>query len=222
MPFIFTNRIGGVSRAPFDSANLGDHVGDDSLDVLANRALLEAQIGMPIVFMNQVHGETVVLVETANADPRNSPTCDALITTEHNLALAVMVADCIPLLLKSEVAVAAVHVGRKGLMNSITRKTIEAMRDLGAEQINSYIGPNICGNCYEVSEEIYSDVIKRFPTADSKPRTGKFTLDLVAGLKSDLKDTVIMDHSSCVFEDPKTFSYRREGTTGRQAGLIWR
>jgi len=218
MPFIFTNRIGGVSKAPFDSANLGDHVGDDSLDVFSNRALLEAQIGIPIVFMNQVHGDTVVLIE----GPSQTPTCDALITTESNLALAVMVADCIPLLLKSDVAVAAVHVGRKGLMNSIARKTIDAMRDLGAEVIHSYIGPNICGNCYEVSKEIYSEVISKFPAADSKGRTGKFTLDLVAGLKSELKDTVLMDHSSCVFEDPKTFSYRRDGITGRQAGLIWR
>ena len=217
MPFIFTNRIGGVSKAPFDSANLGDHVGDDSLDVLSNRTLLEAQLGVPINFMNQVHGDTVVLVE----GPTDPPTCDALITTERNLGLAVMVADCIPLLLKSDIAVAAVHVGRKGLMNSIARKTINTMRDLGAEMIHSYLGPNICGNCYEVSEEIFNEVIAKFPSTNSQSRTGKFTLDLASGLKSDLKDTVIMDHSSCVFEDPKTFSYRREGRTGRQAGVIW-
>ena len=218
MPFIFTNRIGGVSKAPFDSANLGDHVGDNPIDVLSNRALLEAQIGMPIVFMNQVHGDTVVLAEDASI----TPTCDALITTERNLALAVMVADCIPLLLKSEVAVAAVHVGRKGLMNSIARSAITAMRDLGAEIIHSYIGPSICGNCYEVSKEIFDEVTKRYPATNSQSRTGKYTLDLVAGLKSELKDTVVMDHSSCVLEDPKTFSYRRDGTTGRQAGVIWR
>ncbi|MFM7860677.1 MAG: peptidoglycan editing factor PgeF [Candidatus Nanopelagicaceae bacterium] len=218
MPFIFTNRIGGVSKAPFDSANLGDHVGDNAIDVLSNRSLLEAQIGMPIVFMNQVHGDTVVLVE----DAQITPTCDALITTERNLALAVMVADCIPLLLKSEVAVAAVHVGRKGLMNSIARNAIAAMRDLGAEIIHSYIGPSICGNCYEVSEEIFNEVTMRYPATNSLNQSGKYTLDLVSGLKSDLKDTVIMDHSSCVLEDPKTFSYRRDGTTGRQAGVIWR
>ena len=218
MPFIFTNRIGGVSKAPFESANLGDHVGDSAIDVLSNRTLLEAQIGMPIVFMNQVHGDTVVLVE----DSSITPTCDALITTERNLALAVMVADCIPLLLKSEVAIAAVHVGRKGLMNSIARNAITAMRDLGAEIIHSYIGPSICGKCYEVSEEVFYEVTSKFPASNSQSQTGKFTLDLVAGLKSDLKDTVVMDHSSCVFEDPKTFSYRREGTTGRQAGVIWR
>lgn len=218
MPFIFTNRVGGVSAPPFDSANLGDHVGDDPHSVKENRTQLESQIGMPIVFMNQVHGDTVVLVEGATSPP----TCDALITTEHKLALAVMVADCIPLLLKSDVAVAAVHVGRKGLMNGIARKTIDAMRDLGAEVIHSYIGPSICGNCYEVSEEIFREVIERFPSANSQERTGKFTLDLVSGLKRDLKDTVLLDLSSCVLEDKHAFSYRRDGITGRQAGVIWR
>lgn len=218
MPFIFTNRLGGVSAPPFDSANLGDHVGDDPFSVGQNRAQLEAQIGMPIVFMNQVHGDTVVLVE----GPTSPPLCDALITTENRLALAVMVADCIPLLLKSDVAVAAVHVGRKGLMNGIARKTIEAMRDLGAEVIHSYIGPNICGNCYEVSEEIFEEVVGAYPNANSRSRTGKFTLDLLSGLKMDLKDTVLLDLSSCVLEDRNSYSYRRDGITGRQAGVIWR
>lgn len=217
MPFIFTNRLGGVSKAPFDSANLGDHVGDNPDDVAENRAQLESQIGMPIMFMNQVHGDTVVLVE----DNKSTPTCDALITTEHKLAVAVMVADCIPLLLKSDVAVAAVHVGRKGLMNGIARKTIDAMRDLGAEVIHSYIGPNICGGCYEVGEDIFRDVVSKYPSANSMTRSGKTTLDLVAGLKSDLKDTVLLDLSSCVLEDKNSFSYRRDGTTGRQAGVIW-
>jgi copper oxidase (laccase) domain-containing protein len=132
-----------------------------------------------------------------------------------------MVADCIPLLLKSDIAVAAVHVGRKGLMNGVARKTIDAMRDLGAEVIHSYIGPNICGGCYEVGEEIYSEVIAKYPSSDSKTRTGKYTLDLVAGLKTDLKDTVLLDLSSCVLEDKNSFSYRRDGITGRQAGVIW-
>ena len=218
MPFIFTNREGGFSAPPFDSANLGDHVGDDPELVRRNRAQLETQIGIPIQFMNQVHGDTVVLVE----EQVSAPTCDALITTSKQLALAVMVADCIPLLLKSEIAIAAVHVGRRGLMNQIARKTITAMRDIGAEMIHSYIGPNICGNCYEVSPEIFNEVITKYPNADSSKRSGKLTLDLVAGLKEDLKDTVMLDLSSCVLEDSHTFSYRRDGITGRQAGVIWR
>lgn len=217
MPFIFTNRLGGVSKEPFASANLGDHVGDEAASVLENRAQLESQIGMPIVFMNQVHGDTVVLVEQKS----DAPTCDALITTERKLAVAVMVADCIPLLLKSDVAVAAVHVGRKGLMNGIARKTIDAMRDLGAEVIHSYIGPNICGNCYEVGADIFKEVTAKYPSSDASGRTGKATLDLVSGLKTDLKDTVLLDLSSCVLEDKNSFSYRRDGITGRQAGVIW-
>lgn len=217
MPFIFTNRLGGVSKDPFTSANLGDHVGDEAASVFENRAQLESQIGMPIVFMNQVHGDTVVLVE----EKTDTPTCDALITTERKLAVAVMVADCIPLLLKSDVAVAAVHVGRKGLMNGIARKTIDAMRDLGAEVIHSYIGPNICGSCYEVGADIFNEVVSKYPSSDSSNRTGKATLDLVSGLKTDLKDTVLLDLSSCVLEDKNSFSYRRDGITGRQAGVIW-
>ena len=217
MPFIFTNRLGGVSKSPFDSANLGDHVGDNPSDVAENRSQLESQIGMPVSFMNQVHGDTVILVE----NNQTTPTCDALITTERKLAVAVMVADCIPLLLKSDVAVAAVHVGRKGLMNGIARKTIDAMRDLGAEVIHSYIGPSICGGCYEVGLDIFEEVVSKYPTSDSSKRSGKKTLDLVAGLKTDLKDTVLLDLSSCVLEDKHTFSYRRDGITGRQAGVIW-
>mgnify|MGYP003347514607 CR=1 FL=1 len=217
MPFIFTNRLGGVSKSPFDSANLGDHVGDNPSDVAENRSLLESQIGMAVTFMNQVHGDTVILVE----NNQTSPTCDALITTESKLAVAVMVADCIPLLLKSDVAVAAVHVGRKGLMNGIARKTIDAMRDLGAEVIHSYLGPSICGGCYEVGPDVFEEVVSKYPTSDSSQRSGKKTLDLVAGLKTDLKDTVLLDLSSCVLEDKHTFSYRRDGITGRQAGVIW-
>lgn len=217
MPFIFTNRLGGVSKSPFDSANLGDHVGDNPSDVAENRSLLESQIGMDVTFMNQVHGDTVILVE----NNQTTPTCDALITTERKLAVAVMVADCIPLLLKSDVAVAAVHVGRKGLMNGVARKTIDAMRDLGAEVIHSYIGPSICGGCYEVGPDFFEEVVSKYPTSDSSQRSGKKTLDLVAGLKTDIKDTVLLDLSSCVLEDKHTFSYRRDGITGRQAGVIW-
>ena len=217
MPFIFTNRLGGVSKAPYDSANLGHHVGDDPAAVAANRSSLEAKIGMPVAFMNQVHSDIVMVVE----DNKEQPTCDALITTNRKLAVAVMMADCIPLLLKSDVAVAAVHVGRKGLMNQIALKSIEVMRQLGAEVIHSYIGPNICGKCYEVGDDIFEEVTSKYPITDSSARTGSKTLDLVAGLKSDLKDTVIQDLSSCVMEDKDSFSFRRNEITGRQAGVIW-
>ena len=218
MPFTFTNRLGGVSEAPFDSNNLALHVGDFEPLVLENRKKLSDEIALPISFMDQFHSAEVVIVKSNEFIPK----CDALITTENKLALAVLVADCIPLLLKSEVAVAAVHVGRAGLMNSIALRTIEMMQELGAERISGYVGPSICGNCYEVSQDIHNDVVIKHPAADTYPKTGRYTLDLVAGLKEQLRNVILYDHGGCVKEDPNHFSYRRDGITGRQAGVIWR
>ncbi|MEN9679261.1 MAG: hypothetical protein RLZ57_390 [Actinomycetota bacterium] len=218
MPFTFTNRIGGVSETPFDTFNLALHVGDFESFVHENRAKLVEEIGIPVCFMDQFHSNKVEIVSTNEFAPK----CDALITTENKLALAVMVADCIPLLLKSEVAIAAVHVGRAGLMNGIAPKVIEIMQDLGAEKISGYIGPSICGNCYEVSQDIHNDVVLQHPDSDTYPHTGKYTLDLVAGLKSQLRNVIVHDHGSCVMEDPNYFSYRRDGITGRQVGVIWK
>ena len=218
MPFTFTNRLGGVSEAPFDSNNLALHVGDFEPLVLENRKKLSDEIALPISFMDQFHSAEVTIVKSNEFIPK----CDALITTENKLALAVLVADCIPLLLKSEVAVAAVHVGRAGLMNSIALRTIEMMQELGAERISGYVGPSICGNCYEVSQDIHNDVVIKHPAADTYQKTGRYTLDLVAGLKEQLRNVILYDHGGCVKEDPNHFSYRRDGITGRQAGVIWR
>jgi YfiH family protein len=218
MPFTFTNRIGGVSEAPFDSNNLALHVGDFEPLVISNRKKLSDELGMPIVFMDQFHSDKIVRVDSNEVTHK----CDSIITTEAKLALAVLVADCIPLLLKSDVAIAAVHVGRAGLMNEIALKTIAEMENLGAERISGYIGPSICGDCYEVSQEIHNEVVIKYPNSDTYQKTGKYTLDLVAGLKSQLRNVLIHDHGSCVLEDSNFYSYRRSGTTGRQAGVIWR
>ena len=218
MSFTFTNRFGGVSETPFESKNLALHVGDYPQVVLQNREIQEDEIGMPICYMEQFHGNEVVQVEDANFSPR----CDALVTTKNKLGLAVLTADCIPLLLRGETCVAAVHVGRAGLMNGVALKTLAAMEELGSERIHGIIGPSICGNCYEVSQEIYNDVILEHPAADSHSRTGKYTLDLVAALKHQISSVVIQDHGSCVKEEKNYFSYRRDGITGRQAGIIWR
>jgi len=112
LPSVFTTRRNGASLAPYESLNLAQHVGDDAQTVARNRELLRKITG-PVQFMNQVHGDDVVEVKTLIDDP----TCDALITTVPGIALAVMVADCIPLLLSSSGVVGAVHVGRRGLMN---------------------------------------------------------------------------------------------------------
>jgi YfiH family protein len=169
--------------------------------------------------MNQVHGDRIALIEEVTDE---IPTADALVTGIPGIALAVMVADCIPLLLKSAESVAAVHVGRRGLTNDITRKTLSLMRDMGASQITAIIGPAICGSCYEVSEEVYREVVAAHPFAEARTPEGTFSLDLPAALRSVLSDegVAIVNKFECTVENPDLFSYRRDGVTGRQAGVI--
>ena len=214
----FTNRTGGVSTGAFASLNLGLHVGDEASSVRQNRASLEKAMG-PIQFMNQVHGDRIAVIEAVTDV---DPTVDALVTGIRNISLAVQVADCIPLLLTSREVVAAVHVGRRGIVNEITRKTINLMRDMGAQGIAAIIGPAICGMCYEVSQDVYEEVIALHPFAESKTRQGTLALDLPAALRSVLSDegVGIVNKFTCTFESTDHFSYRRDGVTGRQAGII--
>ena len=169
--------------------------------------------------MNQVHGDEVLEVSEIVENPK----CDALITTQHGIALAVLVADCIPLLLSSSNVIAAVHVGRRGLANSIAIKTVEKMRALGATDITANLGPSICGRCYEVSQEIAADFKNFKPTAISTSRAGTSALDLPRALIADLVEIGVQVQSSdiCTLEDSNYFSYRRNNLTGRTAGVIW-
>ena len=220
MGTFFTDRLGGASSGEYASLNLGDHVGDDLEVVAANRALVSAKFGST-QYMNQVHGNRVAIIEEVTDEV---PTADALVTGIPGITLAVMVADCIPLLLKSKDAVAAVHVGRKGLLNRVAEKAIDVMREISDAQISAIIGPAICGKCYEVSPEIFSEVTASHPESASQTRSNTPSLDLVAALISDLGKlgiTEIDNQSRCTLEDKDLYSYRRDGATGRQAGLVW-
>ncbi len=214
----FTTRTGGESSGAFASLNLALHVGDNPDVVMRNRAKVAALYG-ELQFMNQVHGDRIAIIEQVSDE---APTADALITGIPGINLAVMVADCIPLLLKSREAVAAVHVGRRGLVNNITRKTLEVMREMGASNITAIIGPAICGSCYEVGQEIFDEVVTLHPFAHSQASTGAPALDLPAALRSVLSDEgiAIVNKFRCTVEDNELFSYRRDGVTGRQIGLI--
>jgi len=215
----FTNRLDGVSQGFYSSLNLGDHVGDQPSDVLANRESLEKLHG-PIQFMNQVHGSRIVIIENVTDE---APTADALVTGIPGVTLAVMVADCIPLLLTSREAVAAVHVGRRGLVNGIAVTTLELMREMGAQDICATIGPAICGSCYEVSSQLHDEVIAQFPLASAKTISGTPSLDLPKALMAVLQGAgveVITNQEICTVENQDLFSYRRDGVTGRQAGLV--
>jgi YfiH family protein len=218
MKYRFTNRTGGASSGAFASLNLGTHVFDDLPTVLSNRALLVEEVG-PIQYMSQVHGNRVVVIEEVTDE---DPIADALVTGIPGVSLAVQVADCIPLLLHSAESVAAVHVGRKGLVNGVALAAIEAMRDMGSSEITAIIGPSICGNCYEVSQEIHDEVVTLHPAATSWTPQGTPALDLAAALRAVLESQSIsiIDESRCSLENDDLYSYRRDGVTGRQAGII--
>lgn len=219
MSHVFTTRRGGLSDLPFDSLNLALHVGDDALTVAKNRALVQTP---PAIFMNQVHGDTVVVIDGATT---LEITADAIITQERNIALSVMVADCIPLLLwdEKEGTVGAVHVGRRGLVHAIAAKTVLLMKELGAGNLRGVMGPSICGSCYEVGEDIFEEVVATYPEAASRSHSGKFALDLPKALEVELINhgVAIERTNICTCEDANYFSYRRNAITGRQAGFIW-
>ena len=218
MPSVFTTRRNGASLAPYESLNLAQHVGDNAETVARNRELLSKITG-PIQFMNQVHGDEVVEVKSIGDDP----TCDALITRAPGIALAVMVADCIPLLLSSSTVIGAVHVGRRGLMNSVAVKAVDAMRKLGADQIHAQLGPSICGRCYEVPQELADEVVAKHPAASSLTNNLTPALDLPRALIADLVASGVTYEAStiCTLENDEYFSYRRHNITGRNAGVVW-
>lgn len=218
---LFTNRIGGISRSVYASNNLAHHVGDDLDSVTENRLRLSMLVG-PSEFMNQTHGNTVAVVDGISS---HEPNADALVTAESGIALGVLVADCIPLLLwdETEGIVAAVHVGRRGLTNGVAIKTLNVMKSLGAVQIQGTLGPSICGKCYEVGKDIYEEVCTTHPDAGSITAKNTLSLDLPKALSRELFEAGVKISCSpiCTLENPDFFSYRRDGVTGRQAGLIW-
>ena len=221
---LFTSRNGGVSVAPYESLNLALHVGDDPAMVRKNRELLSNQLGIApsdLYFMNQVHGNDIAEI-TENSSSSDVPTVDALFTMEPGKYLVTLIADCIPLLLHSDRAVAAVHVGRQGLLCGAFEKSLEVFNKHGiaATQITAELGPSICGKCYEVDAQMYTDVTTQIPA--TALNTAERSLNIEAGLISKLEATGISWKSSglCTLHDPGYFSYRRDGVTGRQAGVI--
>lgn len=224
-----TTREGGVSKPPYDSFNLGDHVGDDPRAVEANRRRLAEGIGLTpdrLVWMEQVHGRTVATVDGPQDGPLEAT--DAVVTATPGLALAVLTADCVPVLLGDPVAgvVAAAHAGRVGARVGIIPATLAAMREAGArlEDVEVLLGPAVCGQCYEVPADMRDDVEKHLPGSAAKTRSGKPALDLRAGLWQQLADAGVGKvgvDPRCTVEERSLFSHRRTPGTGRLAGVVW-
>lgn len=224
--FALTDRVGGVSTEPYAQLNLARHVGDEPGAVEENRRRLAAEVGLPashVVFMNQVHGGEVAVVD--GPWPDTAPDVDALVTRNPELALAVLVADCVPVLLADPGAevVAVAHAGRKGLLANIVGATVGAMYDLGAREILARVGPSVCGRCYEVPTGLQAVVTAAEPSARSMTRAGRPALDVAAGVRAQLHrlGVPVGRIAGCTVEDHSLYSYRRDHTTGRFAGLVW-
>lgn len=226
---VTTTRAGGASAPPFDSFNLGDHVGDDPAAVAANRARLAAAIGLApdhVVWMNQVHSDHVEIVGEPRTDALDAT--DALVTATTGLALAVVTADCVPVLLADARAgvIGAVHAGRVGAANGVVLRTVEAMQSLGAHlpDISALLGPAVSGPNYEVPEQMAADVETRLPGSRTTTARGTPALDLRAGLARQLGELGVRSidiDPRCTVADPALFSHRRDAPTGRLASVVW-
>ncbi|NHA66786.1 polyphenol oxidase family protein [Phycicoccus flavus] len=217
-----TDRRGGVSTGDFAGLNLARHVGDEDAAVDENRRLLAQEVGDPVVYMEQCHGAQVAVVD---AVPERAPSVDALVTTTPGLTLAVLVADCVPLLLASpEGVLAAVHAGRPGLVAGVVPAALEAVRDLGATTVDAVVGPSVCGRCYEVPAAMRDDVVARHPAAAAESWTGTPALDVGAGVVAVLEGlgVTVRRLPGCSREHPDLYSYRGARTTGRFAGVVRR
>ena len=222
----FTDRHGGVSTPPYDSLNLAFHVGDDQTSVIKNRTILQSTLNLQnIVWMEQIHGNNVQTIFSAQSEP--IPACDAIITNQPNIALAVMVADCIPILMfdPKHKIIAAVHAGRNGTFLQIAPKTVKAMhKKFGClpTDIQVIMGPSIHTCCYEIGDDLAAIVEKNFGKSymnDLMLDLQKLNCDQL--IKAKVRKDNIKISGTCTCCNSNYFSYRREGITGRFAGVIW-
>jgi purine-nucleoside/S-methyl-5'-thioadenosine phosphorylase / adenosine deaminase len=233
---MFTSRHGGVSAPPYDALNLSRSVGDLPDAVQRNRDLLQRACGpgsQPVSWLRQVHGSAVRQVGAvaaaqtdAGADPQAG--ADAQFTATAGLPLGVLVADCAPVLIADGEAriIGVAHAGRAGLVAGVVPALLAAMARAGAapSRMSAALGPLICGSCYEVPEQLRDTVQRAVPGAGCVTRWGSPGIDIRAGIEAQLALAGVPQVTSdprCTAESPELYSYRRDGTTGRFAGVIW-
>lgn len=237
----FTTRVDGFSKGDFSSNNLGLHVHDDNETVLKNRLKLEDAVGKEILFMNQTHSDRVLFVGAEHfvsnkdmAEGRVSvslgPDCDGMVTDSKDFALAVLTADCLPLILYTEDGsiVAAVHCGWKGVYRGIVNNALETVRQKSSSPVHAYCGPCIGPESFEVSEDLlfkFSEVLGDeakdcFTLRDN----GKYLCSLPGLVELNLKklsvNSVTKSNIDNFKETELLYSYRRSAITGRMATVI--
>ena len=225
----FTDRHGGVSGGPYASLDLGDRSGDlrDNVAILAEAFTGAADA--PVALMRQVHGASVAVVRRPPAPP--APEADALVTSVPGIVLAARAADCVPVLLADpERGVAgAVHAGRPGLVAGVVPAAVAAIRELGARRLVAWVGPHVCGACYEVPDEMRAAVAAVVPESYAETSWGTPAVDIGAGVVAQLRavgdrldvPVEVVEVGRCTREDDDLFSYRRQGPeSGRLAGVV--
>lgn len=220
-----TTRLAGFSEGPYDSNNLGTHVGDDLERVNKNRHFLKESLQLPAepVWLEQTHSTICVIPE--QEQNRNA---DAAVTRSIKHPLIILTADCLPITLCSVQGdeIAAIHAGWRGLFNGIVENSLEKMENRNQDLI-AWIGPAICQKCYEVGDEVYEAFSSKYPEAKKAflPVNGKWLANLpkIAEIVLNEKGVKEVYQSNlCTFELKNDFySYRRSAQTGRIGTLIW-
>lgn len=225
---VSSTRLGGVSVPPFDSLNLGDHVGDDPASVQQNRARLGDELALPSapLWLRQVHGTRVVDAKDASRGAE----ADACVAFEAGLVCVVMTADCLPVLFcdREGTRVGIAHAGWRGLAAGVLEATVRAL-DCERSRLLAWLGPAIGPRAFEVGDEVRAAFVERHPTAQTafEPSpTGRWLADIYALARLRLREagvSAVFGGGLCTYTDAERFySYRRDTRTGRMASLIWR
>jgi len=223
---LITTRAGGVSAGPFASFNLGFRAGDDPQAVAANRTRLNALLSQPPRWLRQTHGSRVVEADATTDEPE----ADAAIARRAGTVCAVLVADCIPVLLadRAGTTVGIAHAGWRGLAGGVVENTVRAMTGTGRDLI-AYLGPGIGPGAFEVGDDVREAFLARdagAAAAFTPHAAGKWLADLFLLARQSLRRAGVGEiHGGalCTYSDARRFySYRRSHTTGRMAALIWR
>jgi YfiH family protein len=224
-----TQRSGGVSAVPFESLNLGTHVGDSAEAVAENRRRLRTTARLPAepVWLSQQHGTNVLDLDGAHGAPAGG--VDASCTHRPGRICAILTADCLPVLLASDsgAGVAAAHAGWRGLAAGVIEATVRALA-LPPQSLLAWLGPGIGAAHFEIGAEVREELLRADPQADAafeRNARGRYLADLTALARRRLERlgiARIYGGDACTYAGPKDyFSYRRDGRTGRQATLIW-
>ncbi|SUA36142.1 Laccase domain protein yfiH [Neisseria zoodegmatis] len=223
---LITTRNGGISEGAYRSLNLGSHVGDRPEHVRYNRETVQAHVGVPVVYLNQIHGTTVI---QAAEHIGVSPDADAAVDRTASAACAAMTADCLPVLFcdKAGTVVAAAHAGWRGLAGGVLQNTIAAM-NVPSLEIMAYLGPAIGPDAFEVGQDVFDvfcaqthEASRAFePIGDNKYLADIYALARLV-LQREGVNMIYGGNHCTVLERETFFSYRREKQTGRMASIIW-